>query len=210
LDLSIARNWDDRDAHLASWSRGTTEKGGRGSRDRRTVAAAVDLSLAVAHRGCRAVPRELRCRRCRAAVAGVDLSAAVAVQPWLPRRTSRALVPMMPSRRQPRQCTSKKNRRGSPAVDVTVADAPAAVPPRSPCAACGQGAWPASNNACSSPAAVAQVPAERILEWWSQRERWDGAARSDGDEGLSTRCSRRTRGMAPPAEDPAALATSRA
>ena len=83
-------------------------KGGRGSRDRRTVAAAVDLSLAVAHRGCRAVPRELRCRRCRAAVAGVDLSAAVAVQPWLPRRTSRAPVPTMPSRRQPRRCTSKK------------------------------------------------------------------------------------------------------
>jgi len=60
-------------------------------------------------------------------VAGVDLSAAVAVQPWLPRRTSRALVPMMPSRRQPRQCTSKKNRRGSPAVDVTVADAQARI-----------------------------------------------------------------------------------
>ena len=151
-----------------------------------------------------------------------------AEQPWLPRRTSRAPVPKMPSRRsccavprelRCRRCRAavnpggahlRKSRRGSPAVDVTVADAPAAVLPRSPCAACGQGAWPASNNACSSPAAVAQVPAERILEWWSQRERWDGAARSNGDEGLSTRCSRRTRGMAPPAEDPAALATSRA
>ena len=62
----------------------------------------------MAHRGCRAVPRELQCRRCRAAVVGVDLSAAVAVQPWLPRRTSRASVPTMPSRRQPRRCTSKK------------------------------------------------------------------------------------------------------
>ena len=88
--------------------------------------------------------------------------------------------------------------------------APAAVPPRSPCAARGQGVWPAANNACSSPAAAARVPAERIPERWSQREMGDGVARSGGDVELSTRCRWRARGMAPPAKaDPAALACVR-
>jgi len=74
-------------------------------------------------------------------------------------------------------------------------------------AATEQGAWPAANNACSSPAAAAPVPAERILERWSQRERGDGVARSGGDVGLSTQCRRQARGMAPPAKaNPAVLA----